>query len=371
MNLFGLWFQTPWAFVGLLLVPLLVWHMVVKRRYGRVPIPHVRAFDGVPAGWVARLWWLPDALRLVAVLCLVIALARPQTEDRQVVTGEGVDIMVALDMSASMNSVDMSAAELDAVLARGSMPRNRFESARNILESFALTRRQDRVGLVVFGPEAWLKYPLTLDYGRFVETLRALVLDNGHGDPKTGRCMNGCTIGGNGTAIGDALGRSYNRLRRSSAKSRAVVLITDGKWEGGTLDPMAIARHMANLPPGEQVRVYTFLVGSNEQTWLPRYDMRGRLLVDSTGAPAYARPSHPFPVDPELLRGIAEITGGKFYQSYSEAKFRQDIADMERTVFSTEVHVTRSDVFVPLALLALWSLLAEVLLRVTRWRSLV
>ncbi len=372
MNLFGLYFDTPWAFVGLVVLPLLAWRIARGRAgYGRVPLPSKSLLADVPRGLVARLWWAPDALRIAALALVIFALARPQTEDRRVVTGEGVDIMVALDMSASMNAVDMEESVLEELLARGETPNNRFDSAREILERFVLSRQQDRIGLVVFGPEAWLKYPLTLDYSRLVQNLKELVLDRGIQDARTGRCVNACTVDGGGTAIGDALGRTYNRLRRSKAPSRIVVLITDGKREGGSLDPLAISRHIASLPPSEQVRVYTFQVGSQEQTWLPAIDYAGRLRVDEQGRTMYGRPQRPFPTDPQLLKTIAEMTGGKFYESYSEEKFATDMEDLERTVFKKRVHTSRSDVFGRFLILAMALLLAEVLLRVTRWRSLV
>jgi len=322
-------------------------------------------------GLVAYLWWLPDALRALGVCALIFALARPQTEDRQVVTGEGVDIMVALDMSGSMNAVDMSEEELEEMLSEGEIPSSRFASATEILEQFIVTRTQDRVGLVVFGEAAWLKYPLTLDYSRLVQTLDELVLDNGAHDPQTGRCVNGCTVSGAGTALGDALGRSYNRLRRSDAPSRVVVLITDGKREGGTLDPMAITTHIASQPADKQVRVFTFLVGSQEQVWVPKLDGQGRPATDMWGRPIYGRPGNPLPTDPELLERVAEITGGKYYESYSAEKFRSDIKDLERTVFTSRVHTSRSDVFGGWALAGLLLLAAEILLRATRWRTLV
>ncbi|MCB9729442.1 MAG: VWA domain-containing protein [Deltaproteobacteria bacterium] len=371
MNLFGLWFDTPWAFLGLLVVPLLVWRVLRRARFGRVPAPAAESMSGQPQGVVARLWWLPDALRIATITVLVVALARPQTNDRQVITGEGVDIMLALDVSASMNAVDMSEEALETTLAGGEVPPNRFDIARKTLEDFVLSRSQDRIGLVIFGPEAWLKYPLTLDYARLVRTLRGLVLDSGFQDPETGKCLNGCTVSGAGTAIGDALGRAYNRLRRTTSKSRIIVLVTDGKSEGGTLDPLAIARHIASLPQDEAVHIYTFLVGTPDRTWLPAVDFRGVMRTDTRGLPIYQRPQRAFATDPELLRQIASLTGGKFYESYDAEKFQADVKDLERTVFKTKVHVNHTDIFVPLALAALLLLACEWLLRFTRWRSLV
>ena len=371
MNLFGLWFETPWAFVALLVLPWLVHRALARSRHGRVPIPNRSALTAQHSGFVSYLWWVPDMLRIATVAVLIVAAARPQTEDRQVVTGEGVDIMLALDMSISMNAVDLTEEELLTTLGNEERPRNRFEIARDTLQEFTTSRSQDRIGLVVFGREAWLKYPLTLDYGRLVTTLDELVLDGFYQDRETGQCMNGCTISGAGTAIGDALGRAYNRVRRSKASSRVIVLVTDGKQEGGSLDGAAIARHISNLPEEEAVRVYTFLVGSQEQTWLPDVDRWGRPVVDANGMPAYREPPRAYPTDPALLEEIATLTGGKFYRSYSAEDFAGDVEDLERTVFKSRIHVARSDVFQPLALLALFLLVAEWSLRVTRWRGLV
>ena len=371
MNLFGFWFDTPWAFLGFLLIPLLVHHTLQCTRHGRVPISRAHVISKRQAGFISLLWWVPDLIRILAIVVLVVALARPQTEDRQLVTGEGVDMMLALDMSISMNAVDGEENELQALLDEGEKPRNRFEIARDTLKAFISSRSQDRLGLVIFGQQAWLKYPLTLDYGRLINTLDHLILDGFYQDPETRRCLNGCTISGAGTAIGDALGRAYNRVRRSTAKSRVIVLITDGKQEAGSLDPKALARHIASLPAGEEVRIYTFLVGNQEQTWIPDVDRWGRAVMGAGGLPVYRQPPRPYPVDPELLREIAELTGGKFYESYSEEKFHEDITDLEKTVFKSRVHTARSDVFQSLALLGLLLLLSEWVFRFTRWRGLV
>lgn len=371
MNLFGLWFETPWAMLGLLLLPWMLHRLLGHGPHGRVPIPTGAALSSRHRGFVSLLWWMPGVLRILAVGALVVAAARPQTEDRQVVTGEGVDIMLALDMSISMNAVDLTQDELMATLEDGERPRNRYEIARDTLQDFIVSRSQDRIGLVVFGRDAWLKYPLTLDYGRLVSTLDGLILDGFYQDRETGRCLNGCTISGAGTAIGDALGRAYNRIRRSRAPSRVIVLVTDGKQEGGSLDAAAIARHIANLPTNEAVRVYAFLVGSQEQTWLPDVDRWGRPITDAQGLPTYREPPRAYPTDPALLEEIATLTGGKFYRSYNAEDFAADVEDLERMVFTSKIHVARSDVFQPLALLALFLILGEWSLRVTRWRGLV
>ena len=373
MTTFGVTWEEPWWALALLALPVLVWRIGSLSGRSRVRVPSEMAVAALPS-LRATLWWLPDALRVLAVTALIVALARPQVEGEETVVGEGVDIALTLDMSASMNAIDISARDLEGLLSRGETPNNRFEAARTTLKQFIVHRNRtghDRIGLVIFGEKAWLKYPLTHDHARLVQSLNDLVLDVGVPDRSTGQCPNGCTISGAGTAIGDALGRAFNQLRRSSAESRVVILITDGKQLGGSLDARAIAKHIHELEEGARVRVYTFLVGGQDQVWLPETDRFGRALVDSRGVPLYARPRQPFEVDPDLLREIAALTGGKFYESYNEEKFKADVADLERTVFSTQVERPRHDRFAFPLLVGLLLLAGEWLLRFTIYRSVV
>ncbi len=366
MSLLGYWWDDPWMWLGLLLIPALLWRTISMTKPGRVGIS-----DGAAAqestSMVASLWWVPDAFRIMCVAALVLAAARPQTMDERVVKTGGVDIMLAMDMSGSMNSVDMTRDALEDTLSKGVRPDNRFDIARRILKNFVRERRQDRVGLVIFGQQAWLKYPLTVDYSRLIRTLDDLVLDG----LTANTCRNGCTISGKGTVMGDALGRAYNRLRRSPAKSKLVLLITDGKQEGGKMDPRSVSRHMRDLGADEKVRIFTFLVGNSDETYIPVYDFRGRELLGASGMPQYQPNRRPFPVDPDLLQEIASMTDGQFYQSYNEEKFRQDIKDLEKTVFQTEIKVDKADAFMPLLWFALFFLGLEWIFKFTRWRGVI
>lgn len=366
MNLLGLWWDDPWMWLGLLAIPLLLWRTISMTKPGRIGVSDG---EGVrqARSFVASAWWAPDAMRMLCVGALVLAAARPQTVDERVVKTGGVDIMLALDMSGSMNSVDMTRDDLEQTLSRGIRPDNRFDIARRILKNFVRERRQDRVGLVIFGQQAWLKYPLTVDYSRLIHTLDGLILDG----LTANKCTNGCTISGKGTTIGDALGRAYNRLRRSKAKSKLVLLITDGKQEGGKMEPRAVSRHVRDLPDDEKVRIFTFLVGNSEETYIPVYDFRGREVLGPNGLPQYQPNRRPFPVDPDLLQEIARMTDGQFYKSYNEEKFKKDIKDLEKTVFETQIKVDRADVFMPLLWFALLFLGLEWLLKFTRWRGVV
>jgi Ca-activated chloride channel family protein len=270
----------------------------------------------------------PGVLRILALSALIVAFARPVGEDQSTLTGEGINIVFALDMSRSMNAVDMTPDEIDAYLERGETPPNRFEIARDVLLDFVRARKEDRIGLTIFGQEAFLKFPLTLDYPSVLASLNDLVLDDGSGD-RSGRCANGCTIGGGGTAIGDALARGYRRLRRSAGRSRVIVLITDGKNEGGRIEPDTIANELARLPEGEGIQVYTILVGDPTLTHLPQTSLGGRRR--------YVKPPNIIATDPELLERIAEITGGEFWETPDSASFRKAFSDLEQTLFKDEL----------------------------------
>ncbi len=321
----------------------------------------------VPRGLRARLHALPDLLRVGAILLLVVAMARPQRVDRELLSGDGIDIMIALDMSGSMNAIDVPEAEIEKLQAAGEEPLNRFGTARKILKEFIRHRKTDRIGLVVFGGEAYLRFPPTLDYVRLLNALDALVLDDGRrlSEEQT-ECSNGCTISGAGTTIGDAINRAFLRLESSKARSKMLILITDGKQEGGSLDPLTVPKYIASLPEKDRVRVYTFQVGSGHNTLLPVSDpLRGTLLRDRFGRVVYQRPDRPFPTDPELLRQIADLTGGRFYDSYDPQKFEKDFADLERTTFEVKVHTSRHEQFHGWLLAGLAVLALELLLRRT------
>lgn len=364
----------------LLLVPL-GWHTFTLRRKARVGVPTGRALVAIPS-LRATLWWVPDVLRMLALTTLIFALARPRVPGAEVAGGEGVDIMLTLDMSSSMNAIDLSATELQAILQSGknakgerALPSNRFQIARDILKQFITERNaasHDRIGLVIFGADAWLGYPLTHDHARLIHNLNELVLDSGQ-PSADGKCPNGCTVSGNGTAIGDALGRSYNQLRRSEgAQGKIIILITDGKEQGGSLHAEAMARHLRDMPPdqnGQKVRVYTFLVGGAGEVWLPDTDRLGRQYRTRDGLPAYAHPQQPFLTDPDLLKQIADATGGKFYASYNEEKFKADVADLKRTAFESVVTRPEIDVFEWPLVIGLLIVFGEQLLRFTLFRS--
>jgi Ca-activated chloride channel family protein len=348
------------AWVLLLLIPLWVIVLISKRyRLNReiaFPVARMSAAKRTLAHhpFLTALHSVPIFLRGIALSLFLVALAHPVGSDESVISGEGIDIMFALDMSGSMNAVDRPETEILEYLDAGKMPPNRFEVARDVLERFVRARSEDRIGLVVFGRQAFLKFPLTLDYAQIIRNLDELVLDNGRHKPGD-NCDNDCTIDGNGTAIGDALARSYRRLRRSGGKSRVVVLITDGKNEGGTVDPDTMIKLLVNLPEGSKVQVYTILVGDPALTHV-------QAVNPITGSISYVKQDRLIPTDPELLARIAEETGGEFWKAKDEIAFRRAFDELEQTLFESGRTVRTEELFHKPLWAGLWVLLLEGLL---------
>ncbi len=227
-------FKLPWTLGLLAATPLVFWLLIIRRTRRAPPLLHsstgiLGAFRRGPA---ARLVHLPAILRVVVLTLLALALARPQTRDRGgKVEVEGIDIVLALDLSQSMEATDLYP--------------NRLEAAKRVVDDFISRRESDKIGLVVFGKDAYTHCPLTLDYS----VLRSML-----GDLKLG------LIDGSATAIGNAMGVSLARLRKSDAKSRVVILITDGDNNAGNVTPSQAARYAAAMG----VKAFTILMGPQE-----------------------------------------------------------------------------------------------------------
>jgi Ca-activated chloride channel homolog len=267
-------FAHPWALLGLLAAAAAAW--LLQRRRHRLPrlvLPEGTAARAVaPSPW-ARRWWLPGALVVAAIALTSIGLAGPRlrASRRQDLAVEGIDIVVAFDLSTSMLAADFR-------------PKDRITVAKEVLKSFIASRRNDRIGLVVFAGEAYTQCPLTLDY-KVLEGLLDQV--------RTGVIVDG-------TAIGNALGTAVNRLRDSDAKSRVVILITDGDNNAGNLSPLQAAEIAKDLG----IKVYTILIGKGGRVPYP------------TGTDLFGRTTYePVEIDvnPELLQQIASVTSGAFY----------------------------------------------------------
>jgi Ca-activated chloride channel homolog len=324
-------FHSPQVLWGLLLVPVLLFQAWRERRQRaalRFSGAHVFARQG--RGLRAYLLPVLPAVRALAVVAAVIALARPQSRDARVrdLSVEGIDIVVALDLSTSMEAGDFR-------------PQNRLHVAKEVLSEFITNRVNDRIGLVVFAGAAYTQAPLTLDYGVLREVLKQIrtrVLEDG-------------------TAIGDALATSLNRLRDSDAKSRVVVLITDGDNNAGKISPLDAASMAESL----KIPVYTILVGKGGKVPFPQgQDLFGNVVWRDTE----------IPINPELLQDIASRTGGEYYRATDPEGLKQGLQkvldSLERSkLIEGGASATYREDFHPYLLAAFGLAALELLLRAT------
>jgi Ca-activated chloride channel family protein len=304
------------------------------RRAPRLFHPRAQVIAAGARGWVARTWWLPQALLLLALALTAVALARPQADRREPErrSVEGIDIVIALDLSTSMRAADFE-------------PESRIHVAKEVLKDFIGRRRTDRIGLVVFAGDAYTQAPLTLDYAMLrslVDQLKIGVIEDG-------------------TAIGNALATAVNRLRESDARSKVVILITDGDNNRGQVSPRAAAE----MAHAMGVRVFPILVGKGGVVPYPDG-------VDLLGRPSY-RPVK-LDVNPELLREIAEITGGASVTATDRKELEgglQAVLDrMEKTRIIEATAGSQVAELFPRALLPAFLLAAlGLVLGLTRWRA--
>jgi len=280
-------------------------------------------------------------LRFLALLLLLIGLARPQKIEAETAEVEGVDIVVAFDMSGSMAYLDYTREEIVEAQNAQQPLRDRFTDGVDVLRSFIKSRKYDRVSLVVFGKEAFLQFPLTLDYGVMLAILDRMKLED---------------IDGQGTVIGDALGKSLARLRTSSTKTKLIILITDGEDNGSKVSPIEMAKTAAD----HKVPVFPILVGKEGETMGPVRDQLGK-LVD-------VRPIRDN-VNPQLLKEIAELTKGRFYRAIDRQELEKDLHEIldtfEKTRLVDLAAAERTDVFPIFVWLGLALLMIELLLSQT------
>jgi len=319
-------FAHPWLLVlAPVAVGVVLWFGV--RRARPAFLVHARASElgALRPGWVARLRGLPAALRVFAVALLAVALARPQTSTREDnLDLEGIDIVITLDLSGSMEERDLAP--------------NRLEAAKRVIQDFVRRRPSDRLGLVIFGREAYTYAPLTLDHGtllRMVAELRSGIVD------------------GRGTAIGNGLGVALARLRKSDAKSKVVILLTDGDNNAGNISPNQAATFAQKLG----VKIYTILAGAHAST--AEED-------DGNGGARY-------PVNPKLLEEIATMTGGMPYLATDTnalvKRFQSILEDLEKSRIKDR-SVLWSELYPFFLWPAFGAVLLEALLRLGRLRRL-
>ncbi len=294
-------FASPWALLGLLLIPVLVWRIVRSRGSdaGAVGFSDTRALQTRlrVRPWLSRtVPWV----RLAAYVLLILALARPQTMAAVgKETTEGIDIMLTMDISGSMLAEDFE-------------PKNRFTVAKETLERFALQTTNDRLGLVIFAGQAFTQCPLTLDNEMVAELVRQV--EQG--------------IIQDGTAIGMAIATAAHRLRASKAKSRLIILMTDGVNNSGKIDPITAAKAAAALG----VKIYAIGVGKEGGAPIPVSDglFGKRYMRDPDGTLQMTE------IDEETLQKVAQLGKGKYFRATDAQaldKIYRDIRKMEKSRF--------------------------------------
>ena len=306
----------------LLLLPIAALAVAMWRARGRtragVAFPATGDAAELPRSVWTRLRALPEILLLGAMALGVLGMARPQTQDATVERStEGIDIVLALDISTSMTAEDF-------------VP-NRFEAARRVAAEFVRGRTSDRIGLVVFAARAYTQAPLTLDY-RFLQRML--------GEVRMG-------VVEDGTAIGTALATAVARLRDSDAESKVVILLTDGQNNRGEVDPLTASEAAEALG----IRVYAIGVGSENGQTAGRLPFGGSLL-----GPAAE-------VDEETLRAVARQTGGRYFRATDTEALRsiyEAIGELERTEIEETVYLDVEEKYP----LVLWPALALVALAV-------
>lgn len=341
---YGPWF---WAMIVTLSLIALISAVVIWRgRAGRTPgmrFPARRRVEGVHPGWKVRLVHLPLLLRFGAIALALVALTGPQLTEAETAEVEGIDIVVAFDFSGSMSMVDIADGDLAAMLSRGEAPQDRFTIATDVLRQFIKGRQHDRISLVAFGKEAFLMFPLTLDYAVMLRILDQMALDD---------------IDGSATAIGNALAMSLARLKDSEAKTRLIILLTDGEDNGSNVSPMEMAKEAGR----QGIHVFPILVGTDDQSRQPT----GRQDI-FTGLPVYKKVDSP--VNPALLERIADTTDGSFYRATDKKKLAEDFQDIldrfEKTRLVDLAAAERTEIFHWALLPALALLFLEILLSQT------
>lgn len=267
-------FAYPWVLFLLAVVPaMLVWYWKIgKKRQTAITYSSLGLFHSIPPSWRERLRHVPIILRSLSIAVLIVALARPQSfSSGQDVTTEGIDIVLCLDMSGSMTSEDLQPDRIDA--------------AKAVAEKFIESRPNDRIGLVIFGRQAFTQCPITIDHRVLLKLLNEVKLG---------------MVPPDGTAIGNAIADAVGRLKDGRSKSKVIILLTDGENNAGEIDPLTAAE----IAKTYGVMVYTVGVGTNGQAPYPvqtPFGIRYQMV--------------PVQIDEALLQQIAKTTGGEYFRA--------------------------------------------------------
>ena len=307
-----------YLFLLLLLIPYLIWYMMYRKKTEpTMRMSDTFAFRYAPKSWKVRLMPLSMLLRMLAFVMIILVLARPQTQNSwKNKSVEGIDIMLAMDVSTSMLAEDLKP--------------NRIEAAKQVAAEFIAGRPNDNIGLSIFAGEAFTQCPMTTDHASLMNLLQNV---------RTDIAARGLIE--DGTAIGMGLANAVSRLKDSKAKSKVVILLTDGSNNRGDISPMTAAEIAKSLG----IRVYTIGVGTNK-------------VVE---------------IDNKMLSEIAVATEGDFYRATNTKELRkiyQEIDRLEKSKLNVKQFSKKYEAYQPFALIAVLALLLEILLRITIFRRI-
>lgn len=324
-----------YLFLLILLIPYLIWYLLYRKKSEpTIQMSDTYAYQYAPASLRQKLVWLPDLLRIITFVMVVIVLARPQTHNSWgKKTSEGIDIMLAMDVSTSMLAQDLKP--------------NRIEAAKSVAAEFISGRPDDNIGLTIFAGESFTQCPMTTDHTSLLNLLQNV---------RTDIAEKGLIE--DGTAIGMGLANAVGRLKDSKTKSKVVILLTDGSNNMGDISPLTAAQIAKSLG----IRVYTIAVGS--KTVAP-YPMQVGGTVQYVNVRA--------DVDTGTLTKIAQTADGHFYRATNTAELKQiykDIDKLEKSKMEIKRFSKRYEAYQPFAIVAVLSLLLEILLRITWFRRI-
>ncbi|MBQ8096695.1 MAG: VWA domain-containing protein [Prevotella sp.] len=323
-----------YLFLLLLIIPYLLWYVMFRKKTEpTIRMADTHALQRAQRTWRVRLMPIQAVLRVIAFSLLVVAMARPQTHNSwEEETIEGIDIMLAMDVSSSMLSDDIRP--------------NRIEAAKKVAAEFISDRTNDNIGLTIFAGEAFTQCPMTIDHSSLLALLQ-----------------NSSQYVGSGaiidmTAIGMGLTNAVSRLKDSKAKSRVIILLTDGSNNYGEISPLTAA----DMARGLGIRVYTIGVGIDGSSMRP-------VTVGGTTQQLLL----PNDLDEETLSKIAKATNGRYYRATNAEELRQiysDIDKLEKSKLDVQRYSKVYDVYQYFVLGAIIALLLEILLRITVFRRI-
>lgn len=324
-------FAHPIFFGLLLLIPFLIWwqYRNKKKNNPALRVTTLSGLSNVKPSWRVRLIPSLFVLRIIALVFLIIALARPQSSNvTENIDSNGIDIVLAIDVSGSMLAEDLHP--------------NRIEAAKNVAMDFVDRRESDRMGLVIFAGESFTLCPITIDHDVLKQQISSV---------KSGELVDG-------TAIGDGLATAVDRIRRSNGKSKVIILLTDGVNNTGKVGP-ELALEIAKA---YKVRVYTIGIGTRGMAPYPVQTPFG-----------IQKQNMEVQIDEPLLRKIADETGGKYYRATDNATLKSiynDIDKLEKTKVDISSYKHYAELFFPFAMIAIIALSLEILLRYTVFKSI-